>query len=88
MKLKVYSIYDKKGEQFGDPTLRLTHGEAERDFRDMASHEKSPVSKHPHDYDLYFLGEFSRIDGKMRLLDSPQHITNGAVLQSNAIPQI
>lgn len=71
---KVYSIRDAKGDFFGNPFFKRSHGEAERDFHLACNDEKSMLSKFPEDYDLYYLGEFEDKSGKFKPLDTPQHM--------------
>lgn len=71
---KVYSIRDSKTEVFNVPFYKVTHGEAERDFRTLANDEKSRLAQYPEDFDLYFIGEYDDNTGKMNALDTPQHI--------------
>ena len=70
----MYSIRDAKTEIFNTPFFKVTHGEAERDFRTACQDEKTNLCKYAEDYDLYFLGEYDDGDGKVTPLDTPQHI--------------
>lgn len=74
MLTKVYSIRDAKAEIFRFPFFKLTHGEAERDFKTLVNDQTSQVNKYPEDYDLYYLGEYDDNSGKLVALDTPQHI--------------
>lgn len=74
MQLKIFSIRDTKTEIYNRPFYCLTNGEAERNFRDIANDDKSKISQHPEDYDLYYLGEFDDNSGKGNWLDTPLHI--------------
>lgn len=80
MQLKIYSLRDSKSEIFNVPFYKLTHGEAERDFRSLVNDEKSMVHKYPEDYDLYYLGEYDDNSGKMTSLDSPMHLVKAVQL--------
>lgn len=71
---KMYSIRDSKGDAYHPPFYKRTHGEAERDFLDLANDTQTTVGKHPEDYDLFYLGEFSDDSGKIESLPAPQHI--------------
>lgn len=74
MELKVFSIRDAKGEIFNSPFFKKTLGEAERDFHQLCQDEKSMVAKYPDDYDLYYIGDYCDESGKMKPLDTPQHM--------------
>lgn len=82
MQLKIYSVRDSKAEVFNTPFFLNTHGEAERAFNNLVTDPKSMISKYPDDYDLYYVGEFNNDNGKLTLLDTPQHITKAAMLKS------
>lgn len=83
MQLKIYSIRDSKGEVYNTPFFQKTHGEAERNFRQLVSDEKSLVSKYPLDFNLYYLGDYDDQTGKIEPLKAPQHIMEAAA----AIPK-
>lgn len=74
MKQKVFAIRDSKAEVYLQPFFRKTHGEAERDFRQLVKDEKSLVSKYPEDYDLYFIGSYDDELGAIEKLETPQHV--------------
>lgn len=71
---KMYSIRDSKAEIFHPPFFNLTHGQAERNFTELVNDEKSTLSKHPEDFDLYYVGEYDDMTGKIQALDTPQHL--------------
>lgn len=70
----MYSIRDAKAEVYNSPFYQKTHGEAERNFRQLIHDEKSMVAKYPEDYDLYYLGEYDDNTGLIKALDTPQHV--------------
>lgn len=70
----MYSIRDGKAEIFNTPFFKLTHGEAERDFRTAVNDDKTTLSRYPEDFDLYYLGEYDDNKGLTKPLESPQHI--------------
>jgi len=74
MELKCYSIRDSKAEIFNPPFYKKTHGEAERDFATLCRDPKSLANQYPEDFDLYYCGDYDDITGKLRPLDTPQHI--------------
>lgn len=71
---KVFSIRDSKSELFGTPFFNITHGEAERNFKTLVNDPKSSVSVYPEDFDLYYLGTYDDITGKVVPIDSPEHL--------------
>ena len=74
MILKMYTIRDTKTEFYNTPWFKKTHGEAERDFRTATKDEKTMLSKHPEDFDLFYLGDYDDQTGKVVALDTPHHI--------------
>jgi len=74
MMLKIYSIRDSKAGVYNPPFFLLTHGEAERSFKELTRDANSMVHKYPEDYDLYFLGEYDKLSGAIMTMDTPQHI--------------
>lgn len=80
MQLKIYSLRDSKSEIFNAPFYKQTHGEAERDFRSLVNDDKSMVHKYPEDFDLYYLGDYDDNTGKVKPLDTPQHMVKAVQL--------
>lgn len=75
MKLKVFSVYDHKGEAYGKPVFLATAGLAVRAFQEVANDKTSEVGKFPQDYTLFEIGEFDDSTGVLTPL-SP-HVTYG-----------
>lgn len=86
MQLKMYSIRDSKTEIFNNPFFNHSHGEAERNFRDLVNDEKSMLFKYPEDYDLYYMGEYETTTGKISPIDSPAHMMKAVNLVKNTAP--
>ncbi|AXL15295.1 nonstructural protein [Microviridae sp.] len=63
MILKIFAVYDSKVEGFANPFYAVTRGQAVRMFQDSLDDERSPFSKHPEDYSLFFLGQFNDANG-------------------------
>lgn len=83
MQFKMYSIRDSKAEIFHPPFYKTTHGEAERAFQDLTKDDKSTLSKHPEDFDLYYVGIYDDNTGKIVSPDTPQHIIKAVQFVSN-----
>lgn len=81
MLLKLFSVRDSKGEFFDRPFYKNTVGEAERDVRTAVNDPKSTLNLYPEDFDLYYLGEFDNVTGKIQPLDSPSHICKAVNLK-------
>lgn len=84
MLLKMYSIRDSKAEVFNPPFFKHTHGEAERDFRNLVNDEKSFVNKYPEDFDLFYLGQFDDQTGKIEPLPTPEHQLKAVMLKKQS----
>lgn len=74
MKKKMYAIRDTKAEIYKQPTYFLTHGEAERAFKELANDREGIIGKNPEDFDLYYMGEFDDETGNIIPQEAPQHI--------------
>lgn len=61
--LEVFSIYDKKGNDYGVPFFQITAGVARRTLCDLVSDSRSFVAAHPEDYCLYRLGSYDSLSG-------------------------
>lgn len=84
MTLKMYSIRDAKGEIFNPPFFQQTHGVAERSFKELVNDPKSNLNKYPEDYDLYYLGEYDDITGKMSSKETPEHMIKAVNVKTNS----
>lgn len=78
---KMFSVRDSKGEIFHTPFFNKTHGEAERNFRQLVNDQKSMVAQYPEDFDLYYLGEYDDQKGLAYPLDTPQHMHKAIALK-------
>lgn len=74
MKLKIFSIYDHKAQQYNSPVFLSTEGQAIRLFGDQANEQDSPIAKHPEDYSLFLLGEFTDDDGLFVPITPPKKL--------------
>lgn len=74
MQSKIYSVRDSKGEFYEKPFYAHTHGEAERMFHQAVNSPETSLNKYPTDFDLYHLGDYDNITGKIQALDTPYHI--------------
>lgn len=83
---RIYSIRDAKAEYYCMPFFNSTHGEAERNFQMAMTDEKTTLSKHPEDYDLYYLGMFNDQSGKFDAVKTPEHVIKGieSIAQNNS----
>lgn len=63
MKLYACAIWDIKTAAYLPVFFVRAPGEAMRHFMDAVGDGKSPMSRHPEDYELYQLATFDDVDG-------------------------
>ena len=68
MKLNIYSIYDDTAKAYMQPFFLHNHGLAVRAFTDQVNSESTnPLSNHPEQFTLYYVGEFDDQTGNLNL---------------------
>lgn len=80
MKLRCYSIYDRKTLAFFPPFFMATDGAATRSFADLAGDMNTQVGKHPGDFVLFMIGEFDDQKGAMIPLSPIAHVIDASAL--------
>lgn len=78
MILKVYAIFDVKGEVFNTPWFMHTHGQATRAFKDLVADKATLVGRNPEDFVLFSIGSFDDSSGSLIPLGKPERIVQGA----------
>lgn len=63
MKVRMYSIYDKKTQLFGFPQYCHNAAQACRMFTGVFLEPQNMMARFPEDYDIYDLGEFDDNSG-------------------------
>lgn len=66
MTWKVFSVYDSKVEAYLQPFFQRSRGEALRNFIAAVNDPQTMFNKHPEDYTLFEIGEFSEEKGEIR----------------------
>lgn len=80
---KMYSIRDSKSETFHKPWHAHTHGEAERQFQTLVNDKQSQnLHDFPEDFDLYMVGVFDDQTGKIKALETPEHLIKAIALKN------
>ena len=74
--INVYSIYDIKAMVYNKPFNIANHALAIRGFADAVSQDKSMLSEHPEDFQLFHLGTFNEHTGKYTNRLNPEPISN------------
>lgn len=81
MKLFVFAVRDIQANAFMTPFFGHNVGAAVREFGDICrgvSEPTHPLAKHPEDYELYKLGDWTDGDAKFVLHDPPQQLAAGS----------
>lgn len=63
MKMVLCSVFDKAVDAYMRPFAAQTLGQAARSFIDEVMQPDSPMRRHPEDYALFVIGEFTDHDG-------------------------
>lgn len=77
MKVKMFSVYDKKAAYYGTPFCFPRRELAERAFSDLVNDPKSSLFNHAEDFTLHYIGEFDD-DLGLIVSVSPEPIVVGA----------
>ncbi|AXH73680.1 MAG: nonstructural protein [Microviridae sp.] len=75
--LRVFSLYDAKAQAFGVPFLQPTIGIALRVITDLVSDDSTTIHRHPADFTLYHIADWSDEDGRFVLVIPPAHLGSG-----------
>lgn len=67
MKLKMYSIFDRKAEVFNAPMCFVNDGICQRALSQIIPND-ADMSKFPEDFDVYSLGDFYNDSGRVEPL--------------------
>jgi len=65
MALLVFSVFDSKVGAYANPFFVRTRGEAVRSFSDASQDDSLPFKKHPADYQLYLVGSWDEVSGRL-----------------------
>lgn len=68
---KVYSVYDKKLQEFGQLAVSKNDESMRRALYDGVKGSQSMIEKYPQDFDLYRVGEFDPQQGVLTGYTSP-----------------
>lgn len=70
LKLRLYSIYDSKAEQFSPPQVYHNDMLALRAFQGIVNDDKMLIKKYPEDFSLHYVGNIGDSDGRYYIEDS------------------
>lgn len=71
---KIFSVYDRAANAYLQPFFMPARGLAIRAFTDLVNDEKNQFHKHPEDYQLFELGSYDDVAGKLDCKASPEII--------------
>lgn len=77
MNLVIVSVFDRAAQAFAQPQFVAAAGQAIRGFSDQVNGDKSVVSEHPDDFDLYEFGAFDDNAGKFELHGEARLLARG-----------
>lgn len=80
MLLKAYSIFDLKALQYHAPFFTHTDGSAIRSLSDLANDLNTTIGRHPADYQLFHVGDFSDSDGGLEPCRPLRHVIDCVAL--------
>lgn len=86
MKLRCYSIYDRKALQYHPPFFASTDGSALRSVTDLVTDTNTSVGRHPGDYVLFYVGEYDDQVGAMIPVSPLVHVLDVLALVPQAQP--
>jgi len=83
-KMRIYSVYDEKAEEFSPPFFQANDRMAQRMITESAKGNGSMLNAYPEDFKLYRIGEFDTTSGDINREERPclicavKDITKGA----------
>lgn len=70
--VRVFAVYDSKAQAFMQPFFSNATGSAIRAFGDASNDGKSAFSLHPGDYQLYEIGSYDDLEGRLTSIVPPK----------------
>lgn len=78
MTYKMFSVYDKTSELYGQPFFSNTNGSGIRAFGDECKRAGSAFFAHREDYDLFVVGLFDDSSGLLTAVVPAERIARGS----------
>lgn len=72
---KLYTVYDRKAQQYAPPFTEISDGTAIRAMQDVMKNADHPFSSYPDDYELISLADFDEHTGEIVVQKPIQVIT-------------
>ncbi len=82
----IFSIYDSKAAAHLPPFFLMNSDMAKRTFGDCIADPKHAFNAHPHDYTLFFHGQFDNNSGKFQLIPM-ESLGNGVEFIKSTLSQ-
>lgn len=77
MNIKIFTIFDSKAEAYQAIFTARATGEAIRQFADMANDRETQIGRHPEDFTLFEIGEFSQDNGRIEAMETKRPLGTG-----------
>lgn len=75
MKVQIFTMYDKKMQIHHNPVYSVNRGTMMRQVQDtLQRNPDTLMARFPVDYELYLIGEFDDIKGKIEVLPEKEYI--------------
>lgn len=74
--MRIYSLFDRKLREYGQPSLSPNDATIFRVLSDVIPGSGSTMARHPEDFDLFALGELDVETGVIRPAETPLLIEN------------
>lgn len=89
-KYKIYTIYDKKTQDFKKPIFAKTDEALERELIDMMINgENTPYKEYPEDFSIQRIGEYDEDTGFITLeADGKLDLKNRTIIEMKTIKEI
>lgn len=76
MKVQMFTIYDKKMQIHQHPFMAVNRATMMRTLSDSLARNDNMMSRFPSDYEVYLLGEYDELSGKMSPATEREFICN------------
>lgn len=78
--IKLYTVLDKQSKTTNQPFPMQTNRDAIEGLRQVVQDENTTISKHPDDFDLYYLGEYDEREMQF-IISSPEKVISASELK-------
>lgn len=75
--MKLCSVHDSKADAWMNPMCFQALGQAVRSFQDAVNDKSSDIGRHPEDYALYHICDFSPLSGEVSVNGGPVVVALG-----------